>query len=263
MKKKILILFVVVLAFVIPVAANAATALLRRQIDPDYESEKPFLSKLDGKIADGEESISEKISVYLEKELLFRTNGQFYLGRDAYVYTNFNSCPNYLGGILEAYPTDAIRRTNEDSAYLVYETDTGYRLYLYSQGEEYMFTTSGFPVVVKEPHSYSEFRSLKVGDSMSAVEMIDSVTTLNRKVINEVWNLDPLGAANMAKNGFPCTTVHYLRDGILRIEYEMLEDRSLVISNMEYSDNYKLENSKGRTVDYRIKECDLPPSWAA
>ncbi len=261
MKKKLFVILLAFFALILPIAVYATSALSRRQIDPDFEAEKPFWTKLEGKIATGDENLLGRVPVYFEDELLFKTDGQFFLGIDSSVYSGLSLCFNYLGGILEAYPTDAIRCSKEDSVYFLYDTDSGYRLCLYSQGKEYMRTVCGFPMVIGDPHVYDDFRSLKIGDSIAAVERIDSVAGLVKKELVDVCNLDPKGAASMAKTGNICTSVHYLRDGILRIEYEMLEDRSLVISNMEYREDYRLEQKTGNVIDYRINDKDLPENW--
>ncbi len=56
----------------------------------------------------------------------------------------------------------------------------------------------------------------------------------------------------------PGTSVHYLRDGILTIEYDMLENRSLVISDIQYSPDYSLTSVNGDTINYKLWDADLP-----
>jgi len=106
--------------------------------------------------------------------------------------------------------------------------------------------------------SYDAFSDLNLGDPIEKVEAIDSVATLHKKLIIDVWNLDPVGAENRAKYGYPCTSIHYLKDGILKIEYKMLENQDLVISDIEFSEDYTLINALDDKVDYKINEMDLP-----
>ncbi len=261
MKRRFLVLFVLAFAFIIPVAVYAMSALSRRQVDSAYQIERPDREMIEEMAAAEDEELAMKIPIYIEDELLFKSGWQFDLCRDSGINKGLSLTPNHLGGILVTYPTEAIRRKQEDSLYLMYDTDSGYRLFLYSQGEDYPLTTSGFPVVVRDPHLYDDFHALKAGNTIEEVEKIDPVAGLVRKEIIDVWNLVPLAATNLAKTGFPCTSIHYLRDGILRIEYEMLEDRSLVISDMEYRDDYRLGQPTGNVIDYRINDKDLPESW--
>lgn len=198
------------------------------------------------------------IPVYYEEDLLFKTDGKFYLNRDFCFYENQNAHMTYTGGIMEAYPDPAIREREYGSLYFIYDTDTGYRLFLFFTYENDLQDPIGFPVVIKELLSYNDFSGLKIGDPIEDVEAIDSVATLHKKLIIDVWNLDPVGAAGHAKDGYPCTSIHYLSDGILKIEYEMLEGQKLVISNMVFNENYVLENARGKDINYKINEIDLP-----
>ena len=77
-------------------------------------------------------------------------------------------------------------------------------------------------------------------------------------MILEVFDLVPIAAQRLAEQGYPCTTIHYLKDGILKIEYEMQEDRSLVVSNMVFSKDYQIESANGKVVNYKIEDIDLP-----
>ncbi|MEG2153244.1 MAG: hypothetical protein RRZ71_08280 [Clostridia bacterium] len=189
---------------------------------------------------------------------MFKTDGLFYLNRDACFYEGQSARQNYTGAILEAYPTKAIRSRDEKSVYFVYDTDTDYRLYLFLNYNNGLQTPIGFPIIIGKLLSYGDFSGLKIGDSIDRVEMIDSIAGLYKKEIVDVWQLDPAGAIGHAKEGYPCTSIHYLKDGILKIEYTMLEDQSLVISDMEFNKNYELVNAVGETVDYKILDIDLP-----
>ena len=198
------------------------------------------------------------IPVYSEDALLFDTNGMFFLGRDAAFYYGRNARQNSTEGIMQRYPTDAIRIKDNGDMYSIHETDSGYRLFLfYDQSLDYA-TTIGFPVVVKDMLSYADFSGLKPGDSIEAVEAVDSVAGLHKKLYNEVWELNAKGAQGHADRGYPCTSIHYLSDGLLKIEYDMPEDGVLVISRIEFAPDYILTDPIGRKVDYKIEEIDLP-----
>lgn len=200
----------------------------------------------------------KKIPVYYEEELLFKTNGLFYLNRDQCFYEGLNDLPNFTGSLLEAYPTTAIRSRDSETIYLVYMTDTGYRLYLFASYENNLFTPVGFPVVIGKLLSYDDFKSIRIGDNIEKVEAVDPVATLHKKLILEVWNLAPMSAQAHAEDGYPCTTIHYLKDGILKIEYEMQYDQSLVVSNIVFSKDFQIRSANGQMINYKIEDIDLP-----
>lgn len=201
------------------------------------------------------------IPVYYEEELLFNVNSGFTLNRDASFYNNLNSLPNDAGAILATYPTNAIRIRTDGTTYAVYDTDTGYRLYVFFESlgpDTTIGVTTGFPVVIKDMLSYRDFVGLNIGDDISKVEAIDEVATLHKKMLLDVWEQDYKGAAFFAEEGHPCTSIHYLTDGILKIEYRMLEDRSLVIADMIYNKDYQITNALEQAVNHKIEDVDLP-----
>lgn len=257
--KKIKILFSVLalILFFSCTSYAAITTLSKKEIDPNNE-----LSNYRETISETKEkNINTElvdIPLYLGDELLFGTDGQFYLSRDACFYEGQNACQNSLRGILRTYPTEAIRERDENTIYLVYDTDTGYRLFLFSSYDNDLLSTIGFPVVVKKELKYEDFKSLKSGDTIEEVSKIDPVAGLVKRDVLEVWGLDSKGYQWYKENGYPPTSIHYLEDGIIKIEYEMKEDRSLVISNIVYNENYDLVSANGKTINYRINELDLP-----
>ena len=201
------------------------------------------------------------VPVYYEEELLFRLDSGYTLNRDASFHYNTNICFNEASAVFARYPTDAIRVRGDGTVYAVYDTDTGYRLYVFfeSMAEDSTYgVTLGFPVVISNILSYQDFANLRIGDDISKVEDIDGVATLHKKLLLDVWKLDFKGAEGLAASGHPCTSIHYLSDGILKIEYQMLEDRSLVISDIIYNEDYLITDAIGRVIDHRIESADLP-----
>lgn len=262
MKKKTIIISTVLalLVLVANLTVVVSSGMLKRQeLSWDENPWEDFESIIERKDQEGKlQGMHEEVPIYLEEELLFKTDGLFFLNRDACFYDDTNWRPNDAGAIMAAYPTPAIRERSDKSVYTIYETDTGYRLYLMFDSSSDYATTTGFPVVIKDVLSYAEFSDLKVGDAIEKVEAIDSVATLHKKMIIDVWNLNPKGAAAHAEDGYPCTSIHYLKEGILKIEYEMLDDQSLIISDIVFNDEYILENAKGEIDNYMIFDEDLP-----
>ena len=180
----------------------------------------------------------------------------FYLNRDASIYKNLSSMPNSASAILAAFPTNALRVRADGSSYAIYDTDTGYRFYLFFESE--VPVTAGFPVVIKEMLQYSDFEDIDIGDSIADVEAIDDVTSLYMKTILEVWETSPEGAASIAEYGHPCTTIHYLKDGILKIEYTMPSEGVLIVSNIIFDKDFNIKSADGTIVSHKIDDIDLP-----
>lgn len=200
-----------------------------------------------------------EIPVYNEDELLFEKCA-FYLNRDASFYHSASgNRPHVKSAILEQRPTTALRVLSEEYSYAVYDTDTGYRLYLFFDDRKYP-EMIGFPVIIKDMLSYSDFADLKIGDSIDKVEQIDSIVALYKKMVLELWHIDALSVKNMAKRGHPICTIHYLKNGILKINYTMPEEGRLVISEMIFNEDYCIVDSINRTVSHKIKNIDLPNS---
>lgn len=201
---------------------------------------------------------SLEIPVYYEDALLFNTNGMFYLNRDACFYKSLNSAPNEASAILAAYPTNALRNRTDGITYAIYDTDSGYRFYLFFDGDSKLPKTIGFPIVIKDLLSYADFSNIKIGDPIVNVEAVDRITVLYKKTIVDVWKMNSEGAAFLAKEGHPCVSIHYLKDGILKIEYTMTEEGNLIVSNIIYDQTFNIRSADGTTVSYKIEEIDLP-----
>ena len=56
----------------------------------------------------------------------------------------------------------------------------------------------------------------------------------------------------------PVATIHYLRDGLLKIEYDIVDDNRLAVTDLIFGPNYNLTNLYGETYHYRILPQDLP-----
>lgn len=260
MKKKRILLFVIAVFFVL----TSAFAVLadsnpntRNLLDwnnnpwPDFDE---VLNQNGVKVNEKEEMI---IPVYYETDLLFETEGMYYLNRDAAFYSGLNSRPNDASEILAAYPTDALRVRADQSSYAVYETDKGSRFYLFFDTDKGA-TTVGYPIVINKLLSYTDFNDINVGDTIDDVAVVDDVTELYKRTFFDVWQLDYKGAKSLSELGHPCVTLHYLKDGILKIEYEMQEDQSLVVSKIIFNEEFKLECADGKIVDHKIEDVDLP-----
>lgn len=74
-----------------------------------------------------------------------------------------------------------------------------------------------------------------------------------RRFVDSATGYDPASVELYDADGYPITTVHYLTDGLLKIEYgQMTENREPVITNIEFSEDYKMTDALGREVNYKI-----------
>ena len=167
------------------------------------------------------------------------------------------ACQDYT---FKHIPTTAVRLISADHSYAIYETDTGCRVYLFFYLPENARDASdamrkGYPIAIKDMLSYSDFANLKVGDSIDAVEQVDSVISLYKDRYGS-YNL--IAMENREKQNNPVCSVHYLKDGILKIIYTMPEEGKLVISEIIYNEDYCLTDKLDRTISYKIKPIDLP-----
>lgn len=257
------------LALAILVAASLSTACKQKDADKTVQEKrvatqedyclKPFRTIMEEQKLSTDKKVDTKdIPVYRESELLFDVNNSFWPGKDASFVGHFDSLPGNTEAMMAELPTSAMRMREDGSVYVIYDTDTGYRVFVLVNPEQDYIATMGFPIIVKELLTHQDFSDLQVGDSIEKVEKIDPVATIHKKMIEDVWEMDPAGAAGMAEMGRPCTSVHYLRDGILKISYDMQDDRSLVIADMEYSPDYVLPSAGGKNISYKLCEADLP-----
>lgn len=199
------------------------------------------------------------VPVYEETELIFNSPVRLYKDVSAYYLLSANT-PHKKSFLMRVRPMTALRVLSAESSYAMYDTDTGYRMYLFFDDREGYGWMVGYPIVVKDVLSYSDFAGLKVGDSIDKVEQTDSVTTLYKHLFLEKMDLTVRDTTMHLNSDNPIATVHYLQDGILKIHYAMHEEGKLVIAEIIYNEDYCLVDALDRTLNFKIKNIDLPGS---
>ncbi len=211
------------------------------------------------------------VPVYYEDDLLFHGDNNFTLTRDL---SSRSKHPMHISGesyyaitTLEVLPT-VLRVRADGSAYAVYDTDTGYRFYLFFDKAQPILT--GYPIVISKSKllSYSDFEEIQVGDPIEKVEMIDDVASLYKKELELADFHNSIYYENCAKNGYPISSIHYLKEGILQFEYLMPEEKgNLIISEIHFYEDFVIPtvNFLNFTTDveqtsHKIKDIDLPVS---
>ena len=201
------------------------------------------------------------VPVYSENDILIdiEFDGALELGEDASSFKNFSGMARTLYRRLQRHPTEAVREREDGLYYIVYDTDTGYRAYRFYTGGIKKGIATGFVIVIDKQQilSYSDFKNIKVGDSILAVEAIDSVATLHKK---KRGLIEPNLVEALARYGIPWTTVHYLTDGILKINYTSPEQGVFLVSEIIYDENYNITGMDGIVVNHKIEDIDLPVS---
>ncbi|MBR5425859.1 MAG: hypothetical protein IK106_05000 [Clostridiales bacterium] len=199
-----------------------------------------------------------KAPTYSEKDLLFENgelvgfSGNSYWGPEQDLI--FNSTRELIG----RFPTGAIRRKDDDNYYMVYETEKGYHLYLFFDYRlNGCVTPVGYGLVVGKVHKLSDFASLEKGDSIDKVIAVDDVASLYKEYLLDYVHFNTDRAKEEKRIADFSCSLHYLSDGLLKIEYTMEEEGKLIIYNMELFPDYSLYGH-GRRVNYGILDEDLP-----
>lgn len=200
--------------------------------------------------------------IYKEDDLIF-TSAEYFLGVDYSQLKGSGVGYDCTSHILGLFPKQEFRLREDGMIYYMCDLDTGYRLIRFAPGEyDYQFTR-GYTLVIAEEHSHSDFKRLKIGDPIQEVIKIDEAASLSYRQ----WMNDKFTGAErkyMVFNawidkGWPYSTVHYLSDGLLKIEYRMLgDDQTIYITNIVFSKDRTLTDTEGTTINYTIDERDLP-----
>lgn len=191
---------------------NAEMTSVDKQVLEEYISKTNFvLQKRDNK----ENYLTKITKTYSEKD--FFDNGLIYK-----LYNPFVSFQHYLYTVEELFPAECVRQISETMVCNIYKTQENGLVYLFFQ-KEYDSWVLHHSVYVKKGLSLSDFSSIKTGDSLESVGKIDPV------------------ALSVQKNSeYPLFTIHLLKDGIVKIDYEKNNDGFFVVSGVQKSKDFKL-----------------------
>ncbi|MBR3381548.1 MAG: hypothetical protein IKG85_00710 [Clostridia bacterium] len=201
----------------------------------------------------------ERVPVYYEEDLIGKAAVMTLdYTREACLYYGSGSM-GALQETLACYPGAAFRKCSDDRGYLVYDTETGYRVFILTDKQHGYGVRVGLPLIVKQALRYDDFKALKIGDTIDDVCAVDPAGELYRGIFSNYAEYpDPLAFNDENEFGYYHSSVHYLSDGILKIEYVMSEDHTIEIRNIIYSEDYILPDAEGYPVNYRILDVDLP-----
>jgi hypothetical protein len=157
--------------------------------------------------------------------------------------------------IVTKYPTKAIRRgVDGQNIYIMYDTDTGFRVYCFFSYEKTQYRAKdGFTIFIRKGQnlSYMDFESIQLGSDISDVQRIDPNIAY---FWDEFDTASDMTWEDWIKMGMPPTSIHYLKDGILKIEYRRISGRYFV-TRMVYNKDYTLDG-RFSTTRYKIADID-------
>ena len=167
-----------------------------------------------------------------------------------------------------------IRQRDADTFYFVYDTDDGIRLFLFfseknGNGEyDGIQISVGFPLLISKMLSHADFAGIQTGGSAEKIRAIDPVMSVYEDMFFNVYKWNSIASESKRKENDLAATIHYLRDGLLKIEYDIVDnnrlvvtdliDNRLVVTDLIFEPNYNLTNLFGKTYHYRILPQDLP-----
>ena len=160
-------------------------------------------------------------------------------------YNPLFSYQQYLETVDEIAPVECIRKTGEDSAYVIYRTELGWVYLFFKQQYDRWFFYNG--AYVQKHLSVSDFSEVQALDSMDAIAAIDPSVDEWRKV-------------EMNQDTDQYTTIHLTSDGVVVIEYQV-DNGAPLVSRVTISDDYKWTDyrweQQGVTYDYQILSQDI------
>ncbi len=168
-----------------------------------------------------------------------------------YIFDNLN--------ILDEYFHIPCREKTCNDFYLMYRMENNYRLYqFFSYPANGCTRPVGYGLVVGKVHTSSDFAGLKRGDSIDDVIKIDDVASLYKEYFLNYVHYNTDRAKTEDADGNSICSLHYLDNGLAKIEYTMKEEGKLIIKDIEFYSNWIIEDSEGREVEYQIFDVDLP-----
>ena len=106
----------------------------------------------------------------------------------------------------------------------------------------------GFPLLISKMLSHADFAGIQAGDSAEKGRAIDPVMSVYEDMFFNVYKWNSVASESKRKENDPVATIHYLRDGLLKIEYDIVDDNTLVVTDLIFEPNYNLTNLFGEPI---------------
>ncbi len=226
----------------------------------DYpDRDKVYAEVYKGTYVADELSKLSGIKKYSSESLLFNSKiDTFRLGLDSSVYEYQDAGESGIVTLLQECPADVMRERADGTRYLVYDTDEGYRLFLMMSPDSPDPFTVGYPVLYKNKLSYNDFAGICPGDSIAKVSAIDDVCELYCKTWFDFMNVSETGFEKRGEKYDCFSTIHYLSDGLLKIEYDSINaNGEPIVKSVSYYPDYIMKTFTDKELNYRINDLDL------
>lgn len=199
--------------------------------------------------------------VYTAKDIMYAWNNwMFNMGGDFAAWL-FHGSIVYNGDarVLLTYFAPENSRFYKDKYYCAYEIKDFGRLYFYFSDINGFESPVGYPMLISKKMNLNDFAEIQPGSSIYKVIDIDKSTELYyaQYVLSKV-NSENVKYSKEA--GKTVCSLHYLDEGILRIEYDVLDNGEFIVDDLVLIEDYIFTDYKGRTFDLSIMEEDLPYS---
>ena len=147
------------------------------------------------------------------------------------LYNPLVSFQQYLFTVEEVFPAECVRKMSETTVYNIYKTQENGLVYLFFQ-KEFDSWLLHHSVYVKKALLLSDFQSITVGNTLE-----------------EVGRVDPVALSVQEHSPYRLVTIHLLKDGVIKIDYEKNSDGIFVISKLQKSKDFKLSSKDFGTND--------------
>ena len=149
-----------------------------------------------------------------------------------------------LAEVSNEFGVECLRSPEESPPYSVHKVKQGGLLYVFYYSFNPIPTREGVLhwFYVKKNLSHDDFDSIQVGSTIDDVKHIDPVTQV----------YENLFVRDIRYNNFP-TSSHYLRDGILEIDYKYVDGEFQVVSQHFFNNFHWCELEAGKTIYYDLK----------
>ena len=198
---------------------------------------------------ESQKSILGRASNKPYSKLITQTYSEKKLFEDGIVYTFLDLQAGlftyFISSSSDKYPIECLRKTSDNSVYVIYKTDEGGFAYRFFEKGVYGndFFLIKHNIYVKKKISHSEFKKVKVGNSIKKVEEIDPVTELYKNDVQEFHDT--------------FATIHLLTDGVMVFHFEK-SGNDYKVKAIEYFDDYIISLYDGEvTYDCRIRPEDF------
>ena|GEM_PF-6586906 len=190
-----------------------------------------------------------QLPVHPQDKFLYE-NTCFNFLRGSGFWSNSSLRTDYLSTISARYGNAPLRMMG-GFLYAVYETDAGSRVYLFFPKSEGYSHMTGRAVVMCAALEYKDFAGIKEGQTMDDLVAVDRSARLYARGFDRSESSALLGPN---AEGWNIVTLHLLRDGVLRYQYELVESgaaRQYLIRKIEFAPDFILEELDGK-VSYKI-----------